>query len=64
VGRTTGTWVVPADQFFVLGDNRLHSSDSRDWGLLDEDYLIGKAWLSYWPPEEWGIVPHHSYEAP
>jgi signal peptidase I len=49
--------VVPIGQYFVLGDNRSNSSDSHVWGFLPADNLIGKAWLTYWPPQQWGIFP-------
>lgn len=58
----TGRWVVPEGSFFVMGDNRAHSSDSRAWGLLTKDRIIGKAWISYWPPETWGFLPHFDYD--
>ena len=53
--------VIPADQYFVLGDNRNNSSDSRSWGMLPREDIVGKAWLSYWPPNEVGLIPHSSY---
>jgi signal peptidase I len=57
----TGRWVIPEGNYFVMGDNRAHSSDSRQWGLLSMDKIIGKAWVSYWPPESWGFLPHFDY---
>ncbi len=52
---------VPEGEVFVLGDNRANSSDSRSFGPVDVDRIIGKAWLSYWPMDEIGLVPHQDY---
>lgn len=41
---------VPNDAYYVLGDNSISSRDSRYWGFLPKKYLLGKAFLIYWPP--------------
>jgi len=47
---------VPADNFFVVGDNRMYSSDSREWGFVKKDLLIGKSFLVYWPVNEVKLI--------
>lgn len=54
---------VPPDAVFVMGDNRPYSSDSREWDPLPLDRIIGKAWVSYWPVDRWGVIPAQSYAA-
>jgi len=61
--RSWGPELVGEFNYFVLGDNRNNSSDSRSWGTLDGEAIVGKAWISYWPPQQWGIVPHYSFAA-
>lgn len=54
-------FVVPEGTVFVLGDNRNNSEDSRYFGPVPEDRIIGKAWLTYFPLAMFGTVPHHDY---
>ncbi len=61
--RSWGPQVVGEFEYFVLGDNRNNSSDSRSWGMLDGNAIIGKAWVSYWPLQYLGPVPHYTYAA-
>jgi signal peptidase I len=55
--------VVEAGRYFVMGDNRNNSSDSRSFGAITPQSIVGRAWLVYWPPSDWGAVPHYTYAA-
>ena len=47
--RTISEVTVPSDSYYVLGDNRRRSTDSRDWGFVPGGHIIGRVWFSYWP---------------
>jgi len=49
------TITIPPDHYFMMGDNRGASDDSRFWGPVPRDWLIGKAFATYWPPDRIGI---------
>lgn len=60
VGRWCGPITLGEGEYYVLGDNRGGSSDSRLWGTVPGDDIIGKAWFAYWPFSEVGLAPNHS----
>ena len=57
----TSSWTVPVDSYFVMGDNRPNSQDSRFFGVVVRDLIVGRAWLRYFPLDRMGFVEHPIY---
>jgi signal peptidase I len=53
-------FTLPPGDYFVMGDNRPNSDDSRTWGPLPSQYIIGKATVIFWPLSNWQIIPTYS----
>jgi signal peptidase I len=49
---------ISPDTYLLLNDNRANQDDSRTFGLVMRDAIIGRAWLIYWPPEDVAFVSH------
>jgi signal peptidase I len=55
------TWQLGPDQYFVMGDNRNRSRDSRRFGPVSRQHLIGEALVRYWPPADIGLIDHYKF---
>lgn len=52
----SGSITVPSGDYYMMGDNRGESDDSRFWGPVPKAWIIGKAFLTYWPPDRIGFM--------
>jgi len=50
---------IPTGSYFVLGDNRNSSNDSHNGWVVPRQNIVGKAWVSIWPPDHWGLAPNY-----
>jgi signal peptidase I len=57
-------WVIPGDELFLMGDHRQDSADSRAFGPVPANQVIGRAWLRYWPFDTFGVLATPTYAAP
>jgi signal peptidase I len=55
------TWTIGENEVFLMGDHRSNSADSRTFGPVEVDQIIGRAWLRYWPIDTFGILPTPMY---
>jgi signal peptidase I len=55
------SWTIPDDELFLMGDHRSNSADSRTFGTVPVEQIIGRAWLRYWPFDTFGVLPAPTY---
>jgi len=58
-GQTS--WTIPEGEVFLMGDHRSNSADSRTFGPIEVDQVIGRAWLRYWPLDTFGVLETPTY---
>jgi len=59
--RSGQSLTLGENEYLVFGDNRPFSSDSRDWGIVPRENIIGKAWWRYWPLDRLGFIRDVEY---
>ncbi len=52
-------WKLGSNDYFMMGDNRNHSRDSRVFGSIKREQIVGRAIMRWWPPAEWGILSYN-----
>jgi signal peptidase I len=57
----TNRWTLGKNQYFIMEDNRSFSQDSRAFGPVPANHIIGRALLLYWPPSDLRFIQHHAY---
>ncbi len=55
------SWTLGENEYFFMGDNRNHSNDSRNFGPIPRDRIVGEAIVRYWPLSDVGLVTHHRF---
>jgi len=60
--ESTTSWTVPEGTYFVMGDNRPDSQDSRFFGPIEKELIVGRAWLRYFPFDRIGFVGRPTYD--
>jgi len=53
--------VIPRDEYLVMGDNRNHSRDGREFGPIPRENIVGRAVFRYWPPDKMGVIKQGEY---
>jgi signal peptidase I len=56
-----GNVTLGPDEYFVMGDNRNRSRDSRAFGPINREHIIGEALVRYWPPRDWALLYKYHY---